>query len=495
MLRKSEHRFACLSYSPFRHPGSTPWGDKEPITPAQIERDLKLLAALTGCVRTYGTSKGLDQVPAVAKQLGFKVWIGAWIGSDARLNTLEIARALELSAAFPGTIERVIVGSETLLRGEQRAGALALLLADARARSTVPISYADVWEFWLRHADTLAPVVDEALVHILPYWEDIPVGIDAAVDHLFDTWTRMRERLAPLPVIVGETGWPAAGRMRGSARPGIGEQTQFFRQLQARTVPQQMPINVVEAFDQPWKAGLEGLAGGSWGLFRSDGRLRYQQAGPIPSAFSATMLASSLAAGLALGLLIVSGRPGARMIGALGGALIAILALIQIQDLGFAATGTWPWWSRCLTLLLSSLWAAIVLRDFSHAMSADEPIRRSNGNRLQAATDSLGLVAVTVYALWLGRDGRYLDLAWPALMAPVMLITLRTALAAASRPTGLPRLAGLPGLFISMILLAAAVVVLWLEGSANLSALMVVGLMTALAVCSMFRYRTVAEGR
>ena len=39
----------------------------------------------------------------------------------------------------------------------------------------MPVTYADVWEFWLRHRE-LASAVDFVTVHILPYWEDDPIA-------------------------------------------------------------------------------------------------------------------------------------------------------------------------------------------------------------------------------------------------------------------------------------------------------------------------------
>jgi exo-beta-1,3-glucanase (GH17 family) len=42
-----------------------------------------------------------------------------------------------------------------------------------KARVQVPVTYADVWEFWLRNRD-VANAVDFITIHILPYWEDFP---------------------------------------------------------------------------------------------------------------------------------------------------------------------------------------------------------------------------------------------------------------------------------------------------------------------------------
>ena len=40
-----------------------------------------------------------------------------------------------------------------------------------------PVTYADVWEFWLQYPE-VAPAVDFLTIHLLPYWEDDPTGID-----------------------------------------------------------------------------------------------------------------------------------------------------------------------------------------------------------------------------------------------------------------------------------------------------------------------------
>jgi glucan 1,3-beta-glucosidase len=76
-------------------------------------------------------------------------------------------RALALTEAYPDTIRALIVGNEVLLRREQPPEALAALLREAQARSKVPVTYADVWEFWVK-APELAPLVDIVTVHILP---------------------------------------------------------------------------------------------------------------------------------------------------------------------------------------------------------------------------------------------------------------------------------------------------------------------------------------
>ena len=62
-----------------------------------------------------------------------------------------------------------MVGNEVLLRGEMSATDLANTIRAIKARVKVPVTYADVWEFWLRNTE-IANVVDFITIHILPYW-------------------------------------------------------------------------------------------------------------------------------------------------------------------------------------------------------------------------------------------------------------------------------------------------------------------------------------
>ena len=69
-----------MSYAPFRRPNHSPFDPTLHLEPAEIEADLRLLREMTSCVRTYGVDHGLDAVPAIARALGMRVLLGAWIG-------------------------------------------------------------------------------------------------------------------------------------------------------------------------------------------------------------------------------------------------------------------------------------------------------------------------------------------------------------------------------------------------------------------------------
>ena len=168
----------CVSYAPFRG-GQSPLDLSTKIEPAQIEQDLVQLSKVTDCVRTYSVDFGLDQVPEIAQRLGLKVLLGLWVSSHTDRTQYQISAGVALANRFPDVVRAVIVGNEALLRGEVSPAMLAETIRGVKSRVKMPVTYADVWEFWLRYRE-LASVVDFVTIHILPYWEDDPVAARAA---------------------------------------------------------------------------------------------------------------------------------------------------------------------------------------------------------------------------------------------------------------------------------------------------------------------------
>ncbi len=254
----------CLSYAPFRD-------DQSPFVPglripaAQIEEDLAALAKVTDCVRIYAVDMGLEHVPAIAARHGLKVLLGIWISGTPRDNRAQIKAGVALANQYRDTVRAVIVGNEVLLRRDLPADALEDLIKDVRAQVPVPVTYADVWEFWLQNRE-LARAVDFVTVHILPYWEDRPVRAEDAADHITRVRAHVADVFADKEIIIGEAGWPSAGRMREGALPSPVNQARVIHELAAAAKAGRFRVNLIEAFDQPWKRQLEGTVGGAWGV-------------------------------------------------------------------------------------------------------------------------------------------------------------------------------------------------------------------------------------
>ena len=90
----------------------------------QIERDLKRLAPLTSCVRTYSALGPQGRITKFAGPQRLKVLQGIWLGRNRAENRREIEAALRLARQHPDVVEAFIVGNEVLLRGELPAAAI-----------------------------------------------------------------------------------------------------------------------------------------------------------------------------------------------------------------------------------------------------------------------------------------------------------------------------------------------------------------------------------
>jgi len=263
-------RVQCLSYAPFRG-SETPLDESTRVAAHEIEEDLSRLAHLTDCVRTYSTENGTDQVPAIAQRVGLKVIQGLWLGRDRKKNRLRIDETIALAKRYPDVITAIVVGNEVLLRGEMSAVDIAEVLREVKAATSMPVTYADVWEFWLRNRD-LAQAVDFITVHILPYWEDFPISAAQAGAHVDAIRARVAASFPGKDILIGEVGWPSAGRMREGALPSPSNQALVLQEVMARARAKNYRVNLIEAFDQPWKRKIEGTVGGYWGLLTSAGR-------------------------------------------------------------------------------------------------------------------------------------------------------------------------------------------------------------------------------
>ncbi|MGF6309011.1 exo-beta-1,3-glucanase (GH17 family) [Bradyrhizobium sp. i1.8.4] len=261
-------KLQCVSYTPFRG-AQTPLESATQIPVEQIEQDLTDLAKVTDCVRTYSIENGLDQVPSVAAKVGLKVMQGIWLGSNRFKNLQQIAIAVRLAKEYPGVVTSLIAGNEVLLRGEMTATDLAgNIRAVKAAAGNIPVTYADVWEYWLKNRE-IYDAVDFVTIHILPYWEDVPIKAKYAAAHVDDIRKRMAVTFPGKEILIGETGWPSAGRMREGALPSRTNQARVVSEILDLAKREGFRVNLIEAYDQPWKRMLEGTVGGNWGLFDS----------------------------------------------------------------------------------------------------------------------------------------------------------------------------------------------------------------------------------
>ena len=293
-------KLQCVSYAPFRGEQS-PLSANTHITAEQISEDLAQLAKISDCVRTYSIDHGLDQIPALAAKVGLKVIQGIWLSSNRQKNAVQIATGIRLAKENPSTIIALVVGNEVLLRGEMSQSDLAATIRSVKAQVTVPVTYADVWEFWLRYRE-IYEAVDFVTIHILPYWEDFPVRAKYAAAHVDAIRHRMAVAFPGKEILIGETGWPSEGRMRDGAFPSRTNQARVISEILDLAQRENFRVNLIEAYDQPWKRELEGTVGGYWGLFDSVQRAPKYPSGVPISNYPLWKL--QMAGGMVLALLV-----------------------------------------------------------------------------------------------------------------------------------------------------------------------------------------------
>ncbi len=259
------NKLYCVSYAPFRG-AQNPLVEGTHGVPAQIDADLALISRYSKCVRTYSTEDGLGHVLASARRHGMKVLHGLWLSNKTEKNRRQIATTIALAKEYRDVIGAIVVGNEVLLRGEMSTTDLIAILREVKAQVPEPITYADVWEYWLRYPE-IANAVDFITIHILPYWEDFPVPATHAAAHVAAIRAKVAAAFPGKAIVIGEFGWPRAGRMRESARPSPSNQARAVIDTLALARHQHFRVNIIEAFDQPWKRALEGAVGGYWGIF------------------------------------------------------------------------------------------------------------------------------------------------------------------------------------------------------------------------------------
>jgi exo-beta-1,3-glucanase (GH17 family) len=267
-----------VSLAPFR-PGQSPFTETYP-SKQEVAEDVALLAGKVRAIRSYAALGGEADLAALAQRHGLKLWQGVWLGNDRAKNAREMAAAIALANRYPDTIDRLIVGNEVLLRRDLPVEELIADIDTVRAAVKQPVTYADVWDFWRQFAQ-VAPHVDIVTIHLLPYWEDDPTGIDGAVREVGNAYRQIAALFPGKRIAIGETGWPSRGRWRRDAAPSRVNQAVFLRRFIALSRQEGFEYNLIEAFDQDWKYRSEGTVGANWGLWSDDRQPKFPLSGPV----------------------------------------------------------------------------------------------------------------------------------------------------------------------------------------------------------------------
>lgn len=417
------HKLQCASYTPFDKDQS-PFNVPFKLRPERMDADLALLATRFECIRTYSMS-GLEALPDLARKHGLKLMIGAWINSNPVDTEKEVDLLIASANANPDVVSAVIVGNEALLRKEVTATQLVKLINKVKSHIKQPVTYADVWEFWLKHPE-VAPAVDFLTIHLLPYWEDDPSNIDAALHHVAEVRQVFGNKFAPKDVMIGETGWPSEGRQRETALPSRVNEAKFIRGFVTLAEQEGWRYNLIEAFDQPWKRGSEGAVGGYWGLFDADRQDKGVLAGPVSNVpyWSQWLAVGGL---IFLGTLLLGGRVRTTR-SALILPLLGALAACSIGAWGDLARVTTRFASEWLWVGLLTALNLLVLAHAALTLSARNGWRERTFNAFERRAGWLVAAAgfaTAVMMLELVFDPRYRSFPSVAFILPALVYLCR----------------------------------------------------------------------
>jgi glucan 1,3-beta-glucosidase len=491
-------KLTCISYAPF-HGDQAPYHWDLRIPDRQIAEDLRRLSHLTSCVRTYSAKGAQGKITRLAEAAGLKVLQGIWLGRNRADNRREIEAALKLARRHPDTVQALIVGSETLLRGELAPAKVEAYLGEVKRRSGLAVTYADVWEFWLKSPE-LAASVDFVTIHILPYWEDQPVSADKGVAHVREVRRMVQEAFPGKEIVIGEVGWPSAGRMREGALPSPVNQASFLSGVVEAAKEGGWKVNLIEAFDQPWKRLMEGTVGGYWGVY--DDRLREPKFHfgeavsnhPDWRLKAGLGIAASFLVFLSFGLGSRDAPVGARSwrrdaamsLMALGAGLLFGLAVTNLPMEGETTSDRLRSVGMLVLALVVPIAAAFALARGARLAgfaSALDPARWRLHSVVEVVLGALlaaTAVAAIHVALGLVFDPRYKDFPFAALAGPIVALAVLAFFAGrAHLKPGAAEIAA------AALLSGSALFVIANEGIANWQALILAALLVLLAITSL----------
>lgn len=407
-------KLMSLSFAPFRE-GFSPL---EKVFPPRehVEEDLSLLADKTHSIRTYSSLGGsMEDTPALARKYGISMIQGCWLGYGYIDNKNEVAALIKSANENPDVVKRVIVGNEVLLRGDLPVDKLINYIREVKRSVKQPVSYADVWSMYMKYPQ-LIKEVDFITIHILPYWEDEPISVENAPEHLEKIVKQVEDEargIAPgKPILIGESGWPSAGRQRGMAIPSVVNEARFIRDMIQVVNRHGFDYNIVEAFDQPWKSNLEGVVGANWGLLSADRKPVFPLTGPV---LENPDWSIHFGAAIALWLLIVVAAfknlldySPTRTLVFLGLAQIFSICLIELAE--FLWYTSYSPLQRAYTIFIVAANAGLgtlLLRRYQHMLSGDMD---AEGLAKWIRRAYLFFVLLALYKTYgLAVNGRYLS--------------------------------------------------------------------------------------
>ena len=263
-LKKGMHGIGFSAYEEGQEPG-------DELSLEQVQRRMAILKSKIKWVRSFSCLQGNELIPKVAREMGIKTLVGAWLGDDLDKNEQEIEGLIKL--AKEGYVDIAAVGNEVLYRKDLTEEQLLDYIQRVKdAIPEIPVGYVDAYyEFEDRPAIT--EICDVILANCYPFWEGC--AIEYSLLYMKDMYRRTQVAAQGKQVIITETGWPNKGEKFHGAEPSEENAVRYFLNTQHWAQTENIEIFYFSSFDESWKVGAEGDVGAFWGLWDKDEQLKY----------------------------------------------------------------------------------------------------------------------------------------------------------------------------------------------------------------------------
>ncbi len=265
VLQSGMHGLCFSMYEDGQKPG-------DHISEEQVRRRLKIMAPYTKWVRSFSCIEGNEFVPKIARELGMKTLVGAWLGDDVEKNEKEIEVLIQL--AKDGFVDIAAVGNEVMYRKDLTEDELLDFIE--RVREAIPahiaVGYVDAYyEFTIKPRITEA--CDVILTNCYPYWEG--TNQEYALSHMKSMYHQAKAAANGKKVIITETGWPSQGESFKDSHPSEENAMKYFINSQLWSKEENIEMFYFASFDESWKVGPEGEVGAHWGIWDKKEQLKF----------------------------------------------------------------------------------------------------------------------------------------------------------------------------------------------------------------------------
>jgi exo-beta-1,3-glucanase (GH17 family) len=263
-LARGVHGLCFSPYLEGQQPGAQ-------VGEAQIRERLAIVRPHTRWVRSFSCTDGHEHTPRIARELGLKTLVGAWLGTDAAINQRELDGVVAVARA--GHADIVAVGNEVLLREDLGEDELLAHIERVKlALPGVPVGYVDAYFLFEMHPRITA-ACDVVMTNCYPFWEGCPR--EHALAYMQAMLARVRAAAPGKRVLISETGWPDQGSAFEGAVPGHEAAMRYFVDTAVWAEQERIEWFHFAAFDEAWKVGAEGDVGAFWGLWDKNGRPKF----------------------------------------------------------------------------------------------------------------------------------------------------------------------------------------------------------------------------